>query len=330
MPCVSGGWRIFVDRGDVVEAKLGLKILVVDDQKPITNLLREVLESQGYDVVTASSGGEALEQYRDHRPAFTLTDISMPGMSGLSLLRQIKDINPAAVVMLMTGAGSESFAVEALRGGAVNYFHKPIDLHELSTTLRRYTPMAQGYDYEQFADEFAITESLELALPNDLNLVNHGVQLIVNHCRTVFPLSEIFTLRFGLYEMIVNAIEHGNLNITYEEKSKAIEEERLTELIRERASDPHRLNQRVQIKCQIARSGLRCTILDQGNGFDHSTYSAAPDPSVLFEDLGFSLHGRGIILTRLQFDELQYNEKGNEVKLFKRAAESREKENNPQ
>lgn len=296
-----------------------MKILVVDDQKNILMLMQDVLEEQGYEVLTASDGVTALERYREHRPAFTLTDISMPGLTGLELLRQIKGLNPEAAVMLMTGAGSETFAIEALRGGAINYFNKPVDINELINTLNRYSTLATGYDYEHYAAEFLACEHLQLVIHNDISQVNHAVQMIVNHARAIFPLSDIFTLRFGLYEMIVNAIEHGNLGITYAEKSQALEQNRLCDLIRERAEEPERAGMRVRIACEIDPAGLRCTICDEGKGFDHSIYSSIQDPASLFEQIGTSLHGRGIILTRLQFDEMSFNDRGNEVCILKRS-----------
>ncbi len=197
-----------------------MQILVADDQPEILMFLKEVLETHGHDVLTAGDGQAALEHYNKHRPPFTLTDISM---TGIDLLKQIKAINEEAAVMLMTGAGCEGYAVDALRGGAINYFNKPVDINELINTLNRYASLATGFDLENFATDFLVNERLELALPNDIDYVNHAVQMIINHCRSIFPLSEIFTLRFGIYEMLVNAIEHGNLGITYEEKSKALE-----------------------------------------------------------------------------------------------------------
>jgi anti-sigma regulatory factor (Ser/Thr protein kinase) len=131
-------------------------------------------------------------------------------------------------------------------------------------------------------------------------------------------MSEIYTLRFGLYEMIINAIEHGNLGITFAEKSRALEANRFGELMRERVADPRCANRRVKVDCTISLEGLRCIIRDEGQGFDHSIYSSVKDPAALFEQLGASLHGRGIILTRLQFDSMQFNEVGNEVLLVKR------------
>jgi anti-sigma regulatory factor (Ser/Thr protein kinase) len=179
--------------------------------------------------------------------------------------------------------------------------------------------MAEGYDFEHYAAGFLQSERLELAVPNDLTQANHAVQMIVNHARAIFPLGEIFTLRFGLYEMIINAIEHGNLGITFAEKSHALEANNLCELIRLRAADPARAESRVQITCDIQPDGMRCVILDQGAGFDHSVYSNIEDPAELFEQISTSLHGRGILLTRLQFDEMTFNEKGNEVTILKRA-----------
>lgn len=297
-----------------------MNILVVDDQESILMLMQDLLQEQGYEVLTASDGAAALEVYRDHHPAFTLTDISMPGLSGLDLLRQIKALDSEAIVMLMTGAGTENYAVEALRLGAANYFNKPVDINDLINTLNQYATLAEGYDIENYAAEFLKGERLELAVPNDLAHANHAVQLIVNHARSIFPLADIFTLRFGLYEMVINAIEHGNLGINFEEKSRALEDNRLCDLIRERALEPERLDKRVHITCDIKPEGMRCGIRDEGNGFNHSVYSKIEDPAELFEQISTSLHGRGILLTRLQFDEMTFNEKGNEVSIFKRAS----------
>jgi hypothetical protein len=118
--------------------------------------------------------------------------------------------------------------------------------------------------------------------------------------------------------MIINAIEHGNLGITYEEKSRAREANDLSDLIRRRAQEPERRRRRVRITCEITPAGLRCLIQDQGKGFNHSVYSSIEDPALLFERIGTSLHGRGIVLTRLQFDEVTFNDIGNEVCIIKR------------
>ena len=295
-----------------------MKILVVDDQHQVLELLQDILSTAGYEVITAADSLKALELYQEHRPSFTLTDISMPQMNGIELLKQIKGFNAEAVVMLMTGDGAEAWAVEALRGGAINYFNKPLDIKELLNTLRRYTTLATGYDFELYAPGFLVQERIRLRLANDLGQVNHAVQLIVNRCRSIFPLGDIFMLRFGIYEMLVNAVEHGNLEITYEEKTQALEQNRLTELLAERAGRPELAGRRVFVDSEITPAGLVCVIQDEGAGFDHSLYSSEPDAGRLFEELGASLHGRGIMLTCLQFDKVEFNDAGNQVRIEKR------------
>lgn len=296
-----------------------MKILVVDDQQQILDFLREILSTEGFEVLTASNGVDALNLYQEHRPAFTLTDISMPQMNGIELLKQIKGLNAEAVVMLMTGDGAETWAVEALRGGAVNYFNKPVDIKEMLNTIQRYASLAAGYDFELYAPDFLRKEDLSLELKNDLGQINHAVQLIVNRCRSIFPLNDIFLIRFGIYEMLINAVEHGNLGITYDEKTRALEENRLNELIQERCAMPDRARRRVNVDCNISPAGIVCMISDEGAGFDHSIYSSIKDPGQLFEELGTSLHGRGIMLTCLQFDKVEFNEIGNSVRIEKRA-----------
>jgi CheY-like chemotaxis protein/anti-sigma regulatory factor (Ser/Thr protein kinase) len=297
-----------------------MQVLIADDEPAILTFLQEVLQSHGFEVLRAKNGQEALELYSKHRPEFTLTDIMMPGMNGLDLLRQIRDLNQEAAVILMTGAGTEAYAVEALRGGAINYFHKPIDINELTSTLNRYAALAAGFDYENYAAEFLEKEVIHIKLRNDITHANHVVSLVVNRCRSIFPLSELFTLRFGLYEMIINAIEHGNLGITYDEKSAALEDDRLNELIATRCVEPHRAELYVRVECEISSTGLKCIISDEGTGFDHQRYAKLDDPTALFEEIGSSLHGRGILLTTLQFDSVQFNDVGNQVTIIKRNA----------
>ena len=78
-------------------------------------------------------------------------------------------------------------------------------------------------------------------------------------------------------------------------------------------------SRRVRIQCDLRAEEMECVIADEGDGFDHSVYSRSTDPAQLFEELGTSLHGRGIMLTCLQFDKVEFNDKGNVVTIVKRA-----------
>ncbi|UCG79496.1 MAG: diguanylate cyclase [Nitrospirota bacterium] len=104
-----------------------MKILVVDDEASLRAILDQVLSDEGYDVVTASSGEGALEMFSKDTFSVVITDIKMPGMSGIDLLKEIKDIDSDTQVIIMTSHASVDSAVNAIRLGAYDYLIKPFE-----------------------------------------------------------------------------------------------------------------------------------------------------------------------------------------------------------
>jgi DNA-binding NtrC family response regulator len=113
------------------------KILVVDDEKSILLLLREALGQWGYQVKTASSGTEALEILRTELFDAMLSDVRMPDMSGLDLLREVRKQDESIEVVMMTGYPTIASAVQALKEGAYDYLSKPLILDELRHLMAR-------------------------------------------------------------------------------------------------------------------------------------------------------------------------------------------------
>ena len=107
------------------------KILVVDDEQGIRDVLSELLSRRGYQVLTASRGEEALGIIKQSFPAAVILDYLMPGMDGLEILSKIKKDYPDVLVAILTGAGSEYIAVRAMKLGADNYICKPIEKGKL-------------------------------------------------------------------------------------------------------------------------------------------------------------------------------------------------------
>jgi len=109
-----------------------MKILVVDDEAPVRDIVRKGLSQMGgYSVEVAQSGSEALEKIEKDIFDLVLTDLKMPEMDGIELLKTIKGTRPEVMVILMTAYGSIETAVEAMRIGANDYITKPVDLNEL-------------------------------------------------------------------------------------------------------------------------------------------------------------------------------------------------------
>ncbi len=114
---------------------MSMRILVVDDEPQIRRVMRSTLNGQGYTVVEARSGEEALQQLREQAPALVLLDVNLPGMSGLETCRVLRTTSDVPVVML-TVRNDEKDKVEALDAGADDYVTKPFSTPELLARIR--------------------------------------------------------------------------------------------------------------------------------------------------------------------------------------------------
>ncbi len=112
------------------------KILVVDDERNILRMLKKFLHGEGFHVETARNFEEAVSRFSDMEFNLVLTDMRLPGKSGLDLLKWIKEENPEIPVIIITAYGSIENAVEAMKAGAANYLTKPIDLDEMLAIVR--------------------------------------------------------------------------------------------------------------------------------------------------------------------------------------------------
>ena len=103
------------------------KIMVVDDAQFMRMKCAKLLSSNGYDVIEAATGAEAVESYKTERPDAVLLDITMPDMDGLQALKEIRKIDPEARIAMVTAMGQQSIVMEALKSGAKDFIVKPFD-----------------------------------------------------------------------------------------------------------------------------------------------------------------------------------------------------------
>jgi DNA-binding NtrC family response regulator len=113
------------------------RILVVDDEANARTALAELLRDEGYQVETAADGFKALPKLEEFAPVAVLTDLRMPGMDGLELMKRARQLDPDLVVVLMTAHGAIDSAVQSMREGAADYLTKPINFEEMVLVLER-------------------------------------------------------------------------------------------------------------------------------------------------------------------------------------------------
>jgi len=119
------------------------KILIVDDEQNMRVALFEALSRNGHEVAVAENGGMALEMIVRQPPELVITDIKMPGMDGLELLRQVKALRPELPVVIMTGFATVDTAVEAMKQGAFDYLLKPFPVEVIEETVARVFALAR-------------------------------------------------------------------------------------------------------------------------------------------------------------------------------------------
>ena len=113
------------------------KLLVIDDERPILEMLQLSLSSEGYEVLTAENGDEGVEIFEEERPKLVLTDVKMPGLNGIEVLKKIKAIDQETEVIVVTGHGDMETAIAALQHKASDFVTKPIRDEILMVSLER-------------------------------------------------------------------------------------------------------------------------------------------------------------------------------------------------
>ena len=186
-----------------------LRILIVDDEKVQLEILEGFLVKQGYEATAAEDGQRALEKFKNGSFDAVLTDYRMPGMDGIQLLREVRRLQPEAVVVIMTAYGTVGTAVAAMKEGAYDYLTKPIDLDELLLLIQR-VEREVGLDQEnrelkeqlreKFKVDFIVSASRQME--EALNLVGR----VSRSSATILILGESGTGK----ELIARAIHYSS------------------------------------------------------------------------------------------------------------------------
>jgi CheY-like chemotaxis protein len=302
-------------------------VLVVDDSAIDRRLVGGLLgKAADWDIEYAADGAEALEQSAASLPDLIVTDLHMPRMDGLELVRAMRERHPEVPVLLMTAYGSEAFAVEALEQGAASYVPKSQLADKLCDTVREILARASAHrSYEELLSRLDRSEfTFFVELGNDAALIDPLVDLVqqtVGRAR-LCDLSGQLRIGVALREALLNALLHGNLEINIEHMDDAREH-----LLRQRdlpinAEKPDQTAFRdriIFVNVRISTQEARFIIRDEGPGFDVSAVPSSWEPGGL-EQQG----SRSLSLIRAFMDEVTYNEAGNEVTLVKRREESTE------
>lgn len=289
------------------------RLLLVDDDALVLLALQRHLERAGYAIRTATTGEEAWAWLDDHPQEEAVDaivlDRMMPGLGGLGLLTRIRQDprHSLTPVVLLTAASSPKEMTEGFQAGASYYLTKPLDPPMLLAVVK--VAVAEARGIAEIRDQLR-EEELGLQLMVEARF---EYRTLTDAKRLAGLLAHAFPepdrVLVGLFELFTNAVEHGNLAITYAEKGALIESNGLFAEIARRLELPEYRDRTARIRLSRHPEYLEVHIEDEGAGFDFHRY-------LDFQaERAFDPHGRGIAMARRTcFDELEYLGRGNEVK----------------
>jgi DNA-binding response OmpR family regulator len=285
-------------------------VLIVEDNEADRALLDAHLSRDGFGTEFAGDGIDAWSLLDAHPDRFDLVllDRTMPRMDGLELLRRIKADHRFLIlpVIFQSALVSREEVIEGIRAGAYYYLAKPYDPEMLLSVVR-----TAAFDRAASKDlQRRVRRGLQvLQLLDEAHFTFRTIEearglaaVLANAC----PDAESTVI--GLTELMVNAVEHGNLGITYDEKSALLEEGGWAAEVERRLALPENRGKCVDVHFFRCEDELRFAICDRGNGFEWSRYLDI-DPRRAFDR-----HGRGILMARhVSFSSIEYRGCGNEV-----------------
>ena len=282
-------------------------VLIVDDDPTTLLLIKTILANEGYRFFTAVDGKEAqsLIQQEAHSITAIILDWEMPRMNGIELLRWLKERTEFehTPVIMQTARDSAENIREGINAGAFYYLTKPVDRGVLLSIVQ-----AAVVDFRSREKLLHAVKAKE----NPFGLLVDGT-----FCFRTLPEGEFLSVRIAnaspapekvtvISELITNAIEHGNLGITYDEKTGYVTEGTWHAEVERRLALPEYREKYVQLHVEKHPSKFTVTIEDQGKGFDHTKYLDFDEARV------FDNHGRGIAMAKCAL-EIQYLGMGNKV-----------------
>lgn len=286
------------------------KLLLVDDEPFNLIILQEYLEADGYEVETTDDGESAWEilQIRGDEFSCVLLDRMMPGIDGIEVVKKMKahPILKRIPVIMQTAAGTSTQVREGVAAGVFYYLIKPFTKELLLSLVHAALNQQQNYreDLKRIDAQRAAASCLQTA-----TFQFRTIEEAQNIAHTVSSwLPDPSRTLSGITEMVINAVEHGNLSITYSEKTKLITDGTWQEEVKRRLDSPEYGAKKAVLGYERLENNVVITIVDEGNGFDFERYLEF-DPKRLTDP-----HGRGIAMSKATaFDGVEYQDGGRKV-----------------
>lgn len=291
-------------------------ILLVEDSATQAMQMKMLLESAAHVVTCVDDGSAALEHLSSGLSEIVVTDLELPVLDGLELIKKMQADFPQIPAVLVTARGSERLAAEALRHGAAAYVPKAMlnelllgtveDVLGVLRTDRSYAELINHLKENRFVFE----------LPSKPGLISPVVDLTMQMAAGMEMLSgtERHRVSLAIQQALNNALFRGNLELSHSQWQSNTEEldEQAVSVWQNRLQQSPYQDRKIHYDARLMPDLLRIVVRDEGHGFDWQAITKALEAGELM-----STGGRGLVMMHSFMDKVTYNDKGNEVTLIK-------------
>jgi CheY-like chemotaxis protein len=293
-------------------------ILLVEDSPTQAMQMKLLLESVGHTVTCCDDGTTALECMASSTCELVVTDLELPLLNGLDLIRKMQANFPQIPAVLVTGQGSERLAAEALRIGATAYVPKSMIEDLLLGTVEDVLGVTRtDRSYAELID-CTVENRLVFLLPNKMRLLMTAIDLTMQLAGGMQLLSGVdrYRVAVALQHAASNALYRGNLELSRQEwqqtSSEDAEPEPTAGIVQERLSAVPYKNRSIHFDARLMRDLIRVVLRDEGPGFKVKELASEDAPDALSAD-----RGRGLNMIRKFMDKVSFNDSGNEITMIK-------------
>ncbi len=287
------------------------KILIIDDNIDLLDYLKDFFMIYNYEVILAETGNEGIEKFREYMPDIVISDMRLPDKNGNIVVKEIKEIDNEVPIIIITGYSDHQLILSAMKNGAVDLLKKPFKPNDLKYLINKIETLFKKIKVRLSAS-FVQWEKRHIIIRNDIHIIRSVVDFIFSNIDYI--CEDVSFMKIGLQEVLINAIEHGNLDISNKEKQELLDKGDYNKILKERVQQAEYKDKYVDIKIFSTPQYLKITIQDQGKGFDPTNIPDPENPENFLKE-----SGKGILMAMHAFDETVYNDVGNCVTLIKRS-----------
>lgn len=289
-------------------------ILLVDDDELVRDTFGLYFSQNGWVYDLVADGASALSACSKKQYDLIITDLVMPGLDGLELLRSIRKIKPEQVVLVVTAYGGTGAAVQCLREGAIDIISKPVDLHLFRETVSRVMSSLRESKpevglYHCLTSEKSIYEFCSA----DCTRISVLPVVVEQLCRAgIIDIKTKLKIELAFQEALTNSVEHGNLELEslWKEEIDVNGVDRYSRVKVERLKDPKYADRKIRLTAMYEPGKLTIAIEDQGQGFKVNLEKRLYADDVV-------CHGRGLMIILGTMDELRYSKDGRAIEMVK-------------